>query len=81
MLLGLFIDLIPILPAGEDAFVLIHPDLDSQNVIVSENGELLGHIDWDGVAAWPKSLGNTRYPSWLTRDWTVSRTRMMRTES
>ncbi len=29
----------------------------------------MGVIDWDSVAAWPRSLGNRRYPSWLTRDW------------
>ncbi|KAL2134136.1 hypothetical protein VTI74DRAFT_898 [Chaetomium olivicolor] len=32
-------------------------------------GDLVGIIDWDGVGAWPKSLGNLRYPGWLTRDW------------
>ncbi|KAL2008156.1 hypothetical protein VTN00DRAFT_8138 [Thermoascus crustaceus] len=26
-------------------------------------------IDWDGICAVPRSLGNERYPSWLTRDW------------
>jgi len=36
---------------------------------VSGEGELLGIIDWDGVAAVPRSLGNERYPGWLTRDW------------
>ncbi|CAL5872047.1 uncharacterized protein PFLUO_LOCUS6304 [Penicillium psychrofluorescens] len=56
-------------PCGMDPFVLAHPDFDIQNFIVSEEGELLGLIDWDGVAAVPRSLGNERYPGWLTRDW------------
>lgn len=40
-----------------------------QNVLVSEDGSLQGLIDWDGVAAVPRFLGNEKYPSWLTRDW------------
>eukprot|EP00171_Calliarthron_tuberculosum_P010915 IDg10915t1 len=56
-------------PSGMDPFVLAHPDFDIQNFIVSEEGELRGLIDWDGVAAVPRTLGNERYPGWLTRDW------------
>lgn len=36
---------------------------------MSENGDLRGIIDWDGVAAVPRTLSNKRYPGWLTRDW------------
>lgn len=50
-------------------FVLAHPDLDIQNVLVSEDGTLKGIIDWDGVCSVPRSIGNERFPSWLTRDW------------
>lgn len=50
-------------------FVLTHPDLDIQNILVSKEGRLKSLIDWDGVAAVPRCLGNERYPSWLTRDW------------
>ncbi|KAI0474369.1 hypothetical protein F4859DRAFT_482890 [Xylaria cf. heliscus] len=46
-----------------------HPDFDIQNFIVSEDGDLQGIIDWDGVAAVPRTIGNARYPGWLTRDW------------
>lgn len=56
-------------PGGAAPFVLAHPDFDIQNFIVSEDGELQGIIDWDGVAAVPRTLGNERYPGWLTRDW------------
>jgi hypothetical protein len=38
---------------GRQGHVLAHPDFDIQNVIVSEEGELRGLIDWDGVAALP----------------------------
>lgn len=50
-------------------FVLTHPDLDIQNILVSEDGSLQGLIDWDGVAPVPRLVGNEKFPSWLTRDW------------
>lgn len=55
--------------ALESEFVLSHPDLDIQNILVSPEGELRGIIDWDGVGTVPRCIGNERYPSWLTRDW------------
>ncbi|CAG8930125.1 unnamed protein product [Penicillium salamii] len=54
---------------GRKPFVVAHPDFDIQNIIVSEDGELLGIIDWDGVSSVPRTVGNERYPGWLTRDW------------
>ncbi|KAL4949292.1 hypothetical protein BDW69DRAFT_174773 [Aspergillus filifer] len=56
-------------PSGIKPFVLAHPDFDVQNFLVSEDGELLSIIDWDGVSTVPRSIGNRRYPGWLTRDW------------
>ncbi|KAL4889619.1 hypothetical protein BDV59DRAFT_186201 [Aspergillus ambiguus] len=56
-------------PSGMEPFVLAHADFDIQNFIVSKESELRGIIDWDGVAAMPRTLGNERYPGWLTRDW------------
>jgi len=52
-----------------ETFVLAHPDFGPQNVIVSENGSLVALIDWDDVQTVPHCIGNTRYPSWITRDW------------
>ncbi|KAL4878348.1 kinase-like domain-containing protein [Aspergillus karnatakaensis] len=52
-------------------FVLAHPDLDLQNVIVSREGEVRGIIDWDGVGAVPRSCGCEAYPEWLMGDWRV----------
>ncbi|KAK4244533.1 hypothetical protein C7999DRAFT_17212 [Corynascus novoguineensis] len=69
-LLQCFIDCIDEFFANDrQSFVLTHPDFDIQNFLVSPQGDLVGIIDWDGVGAWPKSLGNLRYPGWLTRDW------------
>ena len=50
-------------------FVLTHPDLDVQNVLVSDDGTLRGLIDWDGVASVPREIGCAQYPLWLMRDW------------
>lgn len=66
-LLRLFLRWIP--KPQRPVFVLTHPDLNFQNVLVSENGRVQGLIDWDGVAAVPRLVGNEKYPSWLTRDW------------
>lgn len=69
-LLRLFIDWFPSVDyAQEPEFVLSHPDLDLQNILISPEGELRGVIDWDGVGTVPRCVGNERYPSWLTRDW------------
>lgn len=50
-------------------FGLAHPDYDLQNVLVKEDGTVCGLIDWDGVAAVPRSIGCESYPKWLTHDW------------
>ena len=53
----------------KDEFDLAHPDLDLQNIIVSDDGTVQAIIDWDGVAAVPMSIGSRKYPLWLTQDW------------
>ncbi len=73
-LLRLFIDWFPYADyALEPEFVLSHPDLNIQNILVSPEGELRGIVDWDGVGTVPRCVGNERYPSWLTRDWDPAR--------
>jgi Phosphotransferase enzyme family len=52
-----------------ESFVLAHPDFDSQNILVSENGSLTALVDWDDIQTVPHCIGNTRYPGWITRDW------------
>ena len=54
---------------GVDDFVLAHPDLDTQNILVQNDGTLCGIIDWDGVAAVPHERGALRYPLFISRDW------------
>ncbi|KAJ2902126.1 hypothetical protein MKZ38_001035 [Zalerion maritima] len=69
LLQRLFGWLMPSPSKASHPFVLAHPDFDIQNFIVSPEGELLSIIDWDGISFVPRTLGNQRYPSWLTRDW------------
>ena len=70
-LLGKFMEWIPSRMATDEAeFVLSHPDYALQNILVSEDGELRGIIDWDGVAAVPRCVG--QYPLWLMRDWDLA---------
>ena len=52
----------------EKPFVLAHPDLDSQNIFVDEDGTLTGIIDWDWTAAVPYSIGPQSLPKFLTED-------------
>ncbi|OTB18766.1 hypothetical protein K445DRAFT_8790 [Daldinia sp. EC12] len=50
-------------------FVLCHPDLDSQNVMVDDRGNVTGLIDWDMTMTMPHCQGYAAYPSWIMRDW------------
>lgn len=44
-------------------------DLNHQNILVDEDGNITGFIDWDEITTKPACLGCARYPSWITRDW------------
>jgi len=66
-LLRLFISWIPLKYPND--FVLSHPDFHRLNILVAEDGSLRALVDWDGVAAVPRCVGNRRYPSWLICDW------------
>ncbi len=55
--------------AGEKPFVLTHPDLDSQNILVNDDGSLAGIIDWDRTAVVPRCVGCQSYPIFLMQDY------------
>ena len=59
-LLRLFIDWIPVEDycADEDQFVLAHPDLNFKNILVSDEGAVLGIIDWDGAGTIPACIAH-----------------------
>lgn len=51
------------------SFVLAHPDLDNQNILVNDDGSIAGIIDWDGIAAVPHCIGPQSLPKFLTQDY------------
>ena len=52
----------------DNDFVLAHPDLDLQNILIDKYGNVTGLVDWDGVTMVPRSIGCS-FPKWLSRDW------------
>ena len=50
-------------------WVLSHPDLDLQNILVAEDGTVRAFIDWDGAGVVPREIGCALYPIWLMQDW------------
>lgn len=67
--LQLFVSSLPDNTLEGPPFILYHPDFDSQNVLVDEDGVITGIIDWDNVHIGPRRGAAAAYPSWLTVDW------------
>ena len=63
------IDSIPKALDAPPTFSLGHPDFNYHNILIDDEGEITGIIDWDGVETCPRALGFACYPSWITRDW------------
>ncbi|KAF1851476.1 uncharacterized protein K460DRAFT_268296, partial [Cucurbitaria berberidis CBS 394.84] len=53
----------------KESFVLRHDDLDLQNILVDDEGNVTGIIDWDGCMSVPRCIGYTSLPTFLRRDW------------
>ncbi|KAL6722031.1 hypothetical protein ACLMJK_001136 [Lecanora helva] len=49
-------------------FCLAHPDFDSQNILIKDDGTLSGIIDWDGAGTVPNIVGPLAYPKFLLKD-------------
>ncbi|KAF2820723.1 hypothetical protein CC86DRAFT_248941, partial [Ophiobolus disseminans] len=56
-------------PSSTESFVLRHPDLDFQNILVDADGNVTGLLDWDGCTTVPRCAGYASLPSFLTQDW------------
>lgn len=67
-LLQMFLSWIPD-PAKGPSFVLAHPKLDLENIIVTKRGEIKAFIGWSGVCTVPRSIGYETYPRWLIHDY------------
>lgn len=52
-----------------ETFFLRHDDLDLHNIIVDDEGKVVGIIDWDGCMTVPRFVGPVSMPLFLHRDW------------
>jgi len=52
-----------------ETFTLHHHDLDLQNILCDEEGNVTGIIDWDNAIAAPRCIGATAVPMFLRNDW------------
>ncbi|KAJ7755879.1 kinase-like domain-containing protein [Mycena metata] len=68
-LLRTFASMLPNAEFDGAPFFLAHPDFGYQNILVDEEGNVTGIVDWDGVRVVPRQYAFARYPSWITRDW------------
>jgi aminoglycoside phosphotransferase (APT) family kinase protein len=55
-------------PAPE-TFTIHHNDLDLQNILVDNDGNVTGIIDWDSSFAAPRCIGAAAVPLFLRHDW------------
>lgn len=69
MVISRAISYLPTPRNGRETFPLSIPDFDSQNIMIDEQGNVTGIVDWDGVQTEPEFFGPCRYPGWITRDW------------
>jgi serine/threonine protein kinase len=51
------------------SFVLAHNDLDLQNILVDNEGNVTGILDWDNCSIVPRSVGYASLPLFLRKDW------------
>jgi aminoglycoside phosphotransferase (APT) family kinase protein len=47
---------------------LSHPDFNLQNILIDNDANVIGIIDWDCVSLRCRSMGYGGYPLWLMHD-------------
>ena len=52
-----------------ETFTIHHNDLDFQNILVDDEGNVTGIIDWDKAFAAPRCIGAAAVPIFLRSDW------------
>ncbi|TLD38882.1 hypothetical protein E2P81_ATG01425 [Venturia nashicola] len=52
-----------------ETFSLSHNDLDLQNILCDDYGNVTGIVDWEGCTARPHHLGWAATPKWLRSEW------------
>ncbi|KAG9205469.1 hypothetical protein G6514_008111 [Epicoccum nigrum] len=63
--------------SGRETFTIHHNDLDLQNILVDEEGNGTGIIDWDKAFAAPRCIGASAVPIFLRSDWHPRYTRQL----
>lgn len=56
-------------PPKRETFTFHHNDLDLQNILVDEDGNVTGIIDWDGSTVAPRCVAAAAVPIFLRNDW------------
>ncbi|KAF1831323.1 hypothetical protein BDW02DRAFT_606904 [Decorospora gaudefroyi] len=62
----------PFTPASTDekeTFVTRHPDLDLQNILTDNQGDVIGILDWHEAVTAPRCVGYAALPHFLTHAW------------
>lgn len=54
---------------SQETFTIHHSDLDLQNILVDDDGNVTGIIDWDNSYAAPRCIGASAVPVFLRNDW------------
>ncbi|KAF3002484.1 hypothetical protein E8E13_005730 [Curvularia kusanoi] len=55
--------------SAPETFTIHHNDLDLQNILVDDEGNVTGIIDWDNAYAAPRCIGAAAVPIFLRSDW------------
>lgn len=56
-------------PGNAESFVVAHNDLDLQNILVDDDGNVTGILDWDAASIVPRSVGFATLPLFLRKEW------------
>lgn len=52
-----------------ESFAIHHNDLDLQNILVNDDGNITSIIDWDRSYVGPRCIGPAAVPEFLRQDW------------
>jgi hypothetical protein len=56
-------------PAARETFILRHDDLDLQNILTDDDGNVTAILDWSDTTIVPRCIGPAALPMFLRRDW------------
>ncbi|KAJ9606858.1 hypothetical protein H2200_008868 [Cladophialophora chaetospira] len=68
-LMRMAVESIPDYLTADGQYTISLGDFDLQNIMVDNDGNITGFLDWDWVRIGPIAAGAVSYPMWITRDW------------